>query len=129
MAFIIDGTQFFGILSLTNNGSTLVASIFTIYNNCPTDFAGGYVVSSPSTFPIQSTDPLFNFNDYHYSITFTPQNLIQTNQLTPLIPYYLNQTLVTENIIQVNMSDYLGDDFSPDGTSDDIIYFINIRLT
>ena len=129
MAFIIDGTQFFGLLSLNSNGSTLVANLITIYNNCPTTFAGGYIVSSPSTFPIQSTDPLFNFNDYDYSITFTPRNLIQTSQPTPVIPYYLIQTLVTNNVIHVAMADYVGDDFSPDVNSDDIIYFINIRLT
>ena len=129
MPFQVDGLQFFGKLSLFNDGSTLRASITPIYNTCPTSFEGGYIVASPSTFPIQSVDPLFNFNDYQYSVTFTPYNLIQPNQSPTFIPYYLNQYLASPNVIQVSISDYLGNDFAPNDVDEPIVYFINIRLT
>ena len=129
MPFQVDGLQFFGKLSLFSIGATLRSSITPIYNNCTTTFEGGYIVASPSTFPIQATDPLFNFEDYQYSITFTPYNLIQPNQLPTLIPYYLNQTLVASNLIQVSIADYQGNDFAPNDVDESIVYFINIRLT
>ena len=125
--FDINGLQYFGVISLYNNGSTLKSSMFEIYNNTGSVFSGGTIASSPSTFPINSS--VINFDEYNYSITFTPINLIQSLNPLATIPYYLIQTLATPQLVQVAMADYQGNDFSPDGDSDSIVYYINIRLT
>jgi hypothetical protein len=125
--FDINGLQYFGVISLYNNGSALQCSMFEIYNNTGSVFSGGYIASSQNAFPIQSS--VINFDEYNYSITFTPINLIQSLNPLGTIPYYLIQTLASPQLIQVAMADYQGNDFVPDGDSDSIVYYINIRLT
>jgi hypothetical protein len=125
--FNVNGLQYFGKLSLSSNGSTLVSVLTDIYNNTGTTFTGGFIGASPSTFPIFA-DTGFNFSYYSYSVTFTPINLVQTSQPTPLIPFYLSVIQVADNQLQVSMADYQLNEFAPNSTDAPIEYYINIRL-
>jgi hypothetical protein len=129
MPFNIEGLQYFGKVTLFNNGSDLQANFTEIYNNTGFTFAGGYIAGSTSSFPIQCTTSGFNFADYDYSITFTPINLVQSSNPSGLIPYYLNQNPVTGELIHVEMYDYQAAPFEPDAESDSIENYINIRIT
>lgn len=123
--FNVSGLQYFGVIEVSNvSGSTLQCIMTDIYNNTGFTFSGGNIAANTSNFTINSD---VNFAGYQYSITLTPQDLINNNPSSG-IPFYTTLQLVTENLINVSMADYEGNDYNV-VLNNAITYFINIRLT